>query len=173
MLLSLVTYLERDWVRLSYYTSLPFYFYFLYIFIMPESPRWLLMRGRLEEALRILERMARVNGKQFPEVVHSKLEAQIQRDKLRNQKKKVANVGLLDLCRTPNMRLKTILITLSWFANETVYLGLSYYGPSLGTNQYVSFFLSAVVEIPSYLCCWYFMDTWGRRWPLSLSMILG
>ncbi|XP_032592486.1 carcinine transporter isoform X2 [Drosophila grimshawi] len=173
MLLSLVTYLERDWVRLSYYTSIPFYFYFLYIFIMPESPRWLLMRGRLEEALKILERMARVNGRQFPEAVHSKLEAQIKRDKLKKQKKKVANVGLMDLCRTPNMRLKTILITLSWFANETVYLGLSYYGPSLGTNQYVSFFLSAVVELPSYLCCWYFMDTWGRRWPLSLSMILG
>lgn len=71
------------------------------------------------------------------------------------------------------MRLKTILITLSWFANETVYLGLSYYGPALGSNQYVSFFLSAVVEIPSYLICWYLMDSWGRRWPLSLSMILG
>ncbi|EDW75714.1 uncharacterized protein Dwil_GK15053 [Drosophila willistoni] len=173
MLLSVVTYLERDWVRLSYYTSLPFYAYFLYMFFMPESPRWLLMRGRLEEALKILENMARVNGRQFPEVVHSKLEAQIIRDKLKKTKKKMANVGLMDLCRTPNMRLKTILITLSWFANETVYLGLSYYGPSLGTNQYVSFFLSAVVELPSYLCCWYFMDTWGRRWPLSLSMILG
>ncbi|KAL7740582.1 hypothetical protein ACLKA6_009468 [Drosophila palustris] len=173
MLLSLVTYLERDWVRLSYYTSLPFYAYFLYMFVMPESPRWLLMRGRLEEALKILERMAIINGRQFPEAVHSKLEAQIRRDKLRKQKKKIANVGLMDLCRTPNMRLKTILITLSWFANETVYLGLSYYGPSLGTNQYVSFFLSAVVELPSYLCCWYFMDTWGRRWPLSLSMMLG
>ncbi|KAH8392231.1 hypothetical protein KR215_003561 [Drosophila sulfurigaster] len=173
MLLSLVTYLERDWVRLSYITSLPFYAYFLYMFVMPESPRWLLMRGRLEEALKILERMALINGRQFPEAVHSKLEAQIRRDKLKSQKKKVANVGLMDLCRTPNMRLKTILITLSWFANETVYLGLSYYGPSLGTNQYVSFFLSAVVELPSYLCCWYFMDTWGRRWPLSLSMMLG
>ncbi|XP_037710905.1 carcinine transporter [Drosophila subpulchrella] len=173
MLLSAVTYLERDWVRLSYITSLPFYAYFLYMFVMPESPRWLLMRGRLEEALKILERMAMVNGRQFPEAVHLKLEAQIRRDKLKKQKKKIANVGLMDLCRTPNMRLKTILITLSWFANETVYLGLSYYGPSLGTNQYVSFFLSAVVELPSYLCCWYFMDTWGRRWPLSLSMILG
>ncbi|XP_033163443.1 carcinine transporter [Drosophila mauritiana] len=173
MLLSGVTYLERDWVRLSYITSLPFYAYFLYMFVMPESPRWLLMRGRLEEALKILERMAKVNGREFPEAVHLKLEAQIRRDKLKKQKKKMANVGLADLCRTPNMRLKTILITLSWFANETVYLGLSYYGPALGTNQYVSFFLSAVVELPSYLCCWYFMDTWGRRWPLSLSMILG
>lgn len=74
--------------------------------------------------------------------------------------------------RTPNMRLKTILITLNWFANETVYLGLSYYGPSLGSNQYLSFFLSSVVEIPSYIICWLIMDRWGRRWPLCLLMML-
>lgn len=73
--------------------------------------------------------------------------------------------------RTPNMRLKTLLITLNWFANETVYLGLSYYGPSLGNNQYLSFFLSSLVEIPSYLCCWFVMDRWGRRWPMCLLMI--
>lgn len=69
------------------------------------------------------------------------------------------------------MRLKTLLITLNWFANETVYLGLSYYGPSLGNNQYLSFFLSSLVEIPSYLCCWFIMDRWGRRWPMCLLMI--
>lgn len=69
------------------------------------------------------------------------------------------------------MRLKTILITLNWFANETVYLGLSYYGPSLGNNQYLSFFLSSMVEIPSYLFCWFLMDSWGRRWPMCLLMI--
>lgn len=71
------------------------------------------------------------------------------------------------------MRLKTLLITLNWFANETVYLGLSYYGPSLGSNQFVSFFLSSLVELPSYLLCWLVMDRWGRRWPLCLLMIVG
>ena len=71
------------------------------------------------------------------------------------------------------MRLKTLLITLNWFANETVYLGLSYYGPSLGSNECLSFFLSSLVELPSYLLCWLVMDRWGRRWPLCLLMILG
>lgn len=71
------------------------------------------------------------------------------------------------------MRLKTLLITLNWFANETVYLGLSYYGPSLGSNEFLSFFLSSLVELPSYLLCWLVMDRWGRRWPLCLLMIFG
>lgn len=120
--------------------------------------------------------------------------------------------GVLSLCRTPNMRLKTILITFNWsvrvfisyytiscdtfrhdrvqahgfglglllllllfsqrFANDMVYIGLSYYGPSLGQNQYLSFLLSSVVEVPSCLVCWLLMDRWGRRWPLCLAMTL-
>lgn len=75
--------------------------------------------------------------------------------------------------RTPNMRTKTFLITLNWFANETVYLGLSYYGPSLGTNPPLSFFLSSLVELPGYVFCWYVMDRFGRRWPMCLLMICG
>lgn len=53
-----------------------------------------------------------------------------------------------------------------------VYVGLSYYGPVLGSNEYLSFFLSSVIEIPSCLFCWFIMDRWGRRWPLTLSMLL-
>lgn len=53
-----------------------------------------------------------------------------------------------------------------------VYVGLSYYGPALGNNEYLSFLLSSLVEIPSYLACWVVMDWWGRRWPLSICMIL-
>lgn len=71
------------------------------------------------------------------------------------------------------MRMKTFLITLNWFANETVYLGLSYYGPSLGTNPPLSFFLSSLVELPSYALCWFVMDRFGRRWPMCTLMILG
>lgn len=69
--------------------------------------------------------------------------------------------------------MKTFLITINWFANETVYLGLSYYGPSLGTNPPLSFFLSSLVELPSYALCWFVMDRFGRRWPMCLLMILG
>lgn len=173
MMLAGVTYLIRDWVELTLYTSVPFLLYFLYLFIMPESPRWLLMKGKLEEALQVLEKMAKVNGKQFPVAFKNKLQKRVQAEKDRTVKREEVSIGAFDLCRTPNMRLKTILITLNWFVNETVYLGLSYYGPSLGENQYLSFFLSSLVEIPSYVVCWIIMDRYGRRWPMCMLMILG
>lgn len=173
MMLAGITYLIRDWVHLTLATSVPFLLYYFYWFFLPESPRWLLSKGRFEEASKILETLARVNGKEIP----SSFKQQLKQHTLYKRSKSEENLmrrnpGLRDLCRTPNMRLKTVLITFSWFVNEMVYVGLSYYGPSLGSNQYLSFFLSSAVEIPSYIACWFIMDKWGRRWPLCLSMVI-
>ncbi|KZC07145.1 Organic cation transporter 1, partial [Dufourea novaeangliae] len=139
-----VTYLIRDWRTLAITTSAPFLLYSLYWWFLPESPRWLLAKGRLVEANDILETLAKVNGKE----------------------------GVLSLFKTPNMRLKTCLITLNWFANNMVYVGLSYYGPALGNEEHLSFFFSSLAEIPSYMACWVVMDRWGRRWPLCLCMVV-
>lgn len=97
--LALVTVFVRDWFVLSLVTSVPFLFYFLYIFIMPESPRWLLAKGKLEDALKVLETMARVNGKEFPESFHSKLEERVLEEKQRKIKRKERNIGAFDLCK--------------------------------------------------------------------------
>ncbi|KAG6459307.1 carcinine transporter isoform X2 [Manduca sexta] len=171
ILLSGVTYLLRDWRSLALATSVPFLLYYLYWFVLPESPRWLLMRERLEEANNILKTIAKVNGNEMPPDYTHKLQKQVLELKEKGcSETKTASV--LGLCRTPNMRLKTCLITLNWCASEMVYVGLSYYGPAIGDNQYMSFFLSSVVEIPSYIVCWILMDRIGRRWPLCLSMII-
>ncbi|EEB16195.1 organic cation transporter, putative [Pediculus humanus corporis] len=173
ILLSGVAYLLPDWRLLAFATSVPFLLYFGYWFYLPESPRWLITKGRFDEALLILEKIAQTNGKKLPEAFKTCLKREMLSKTMSEENKKNKKWPKFgDLCLTPNMRLKTILITFSWFANEMVYVGLSYYGPSLDTNAYLSFFLSAVVEIPSYLGCWVVMDRWGRRWPLCLCMVI-
>ncbi|XP_026326759.1 carcinine transporter [Hyposmocoma kahamanoa] len=170
ILLSGVTYLLRDWRSLSLATSVPFISYYLYWFFLPESPRWLLLKGKLEEANEILKSIAKVNDKELPEEYTTKLHKQVLEQKEKGGVTE-KSASVFALCRTPNMRLKTCLITLNWCASEMVYVGMCYYGPALGSNQYMSFFLSSAVEIPSYVICWLIMDRVGRRWPLCLSMI--
>lgn len=66
MMLSGITYFVRNWVYLGISTSAPFLLYYLYWFYLPESPRWLLAKGRFEEASKILETLAKVNKKELP-----------------------------------------------------------------------------------------------------------
>ena len=52
--------------------SLPGLLFLSYQWLMPESPRWLLAKGRRSEAFRILRDAAKVNGVDLPEdVLHS------------------------------------------------------------------------------------------------------
>ncbi|XP_030758429.1 carcinine transporter isoform X3 [Sitophilus oryzae] len=173
IMLAGITYLVRDWVYLNLITSLPFVLYYIYWFYLPESPRWLLAKGKFEEASTILESLARTNKKELPSSFKQQLKQKMMnKGNLDYDDDTPKNLGLSDLCGTPNMRLKTLLITLNWFANNMVYVGLSYYGPSLGSNEYLSFLLSSVVELPSYVSAWLLIDRWGRRWPLCICMIL-
>ncbi|XP_046482453.1 carcinine transporter isoform X1 [Neodiprion pinetum] len=168
-----VTYLVRDWRLLALTTSAPFLLYFLYWWFLPESPRWLLAKGRLEEANEILETLARVNGKELPDSFTQKLRQRMTMSRSKSEEERLrSGPGILALFKTPNMRLKTCLITLNWFANNMVYVGLSYYGPALGSEEHLSFFFSSLAEIPSYMACWVVMDRWGRRWPLCLCMVV-
>ena len=77
------------------------------------------------------------------------------------------------ICGYPNIRKKFLIITFSWTANAIVYNGLSYNATDLGVSDYLAFFISAVVEVPSYFIVMYTMERWGRRLSLCATMLLG
>ncbi|OXU30135.1 hypothetical protein TSAR_016134, partial [Trichomalopsis sarcophagae] len=81
---------------------------------LPESPRWLLTKGRLLEANDILHNLARVNGTEIPTEFCMKMHSQIERQKSMICEDDKSGPNVLDLFKTPNMRLKTCLITLNW-----------------------------------------------------------
>ncbi|KAJ1532010.1 hypothetical protein ONE63_000644 [Megalurothrips usitatus] len=179
--LAAVVYLVRDWRQLSLATSVPFLCFFLYWWVLPESPRWLLARGRFQEAEAILRLMARVNGRPLPPNYMSQLMRKFQPEKTPlasatpydPQPEQERSYGVLDLVRTPNLRRKTLIITFIWFTNTSVYVGLSYYAPVLGGDEFLNFFLAGAVELPTYLFLWPAMLRWGRRVALCVSMVVG
>ena len=59
-LVALVAYLCHTWRQLIICGNGPFIVFMFLWFVVDESPRWLISKGRLEEARIIIEKMARV-----------------------------------------------------------------------------------------------------------------
>lgn len=92
---------------------------------------------------------------------------QIDGDKLQTQ-----TVNPMKLWLTPNLRKKTILLSIIWWIVNIVYWSLSYLSVNMNINDYLAFSLSGLVEIPSCLVAWYAMEKWGRRWTILITMSL-
>ncbi|XP_003427518.1 beta-alanine transporter [Nasonia vitripennis] len=189
-LLALLSYLMRNWYSLSLVISVPFVALFSYYWIIPESPRWLLSKNRIDEAEVIVQAMAKSNGKAVPPNFLRTMELEIMRrqgvscndqnsgeitsaDLATENRVQPISATPMDLLTNPNIRKKFFILAFDWVANAVVYNGLSYNTTNLGVSDYLAFFIGGVVEIPSYIVTWYAMDRLGRRWVLCITMLLG
>ncbi|KPI94147.1 Organic cation transporter protein [Papilio xuthus] len=138
--------------------------------IMDESPRWLWAQGRARESVAIIEKALKVN----------KTNETVDTPSLVSQCKVTCakytdehSAGTIDLFKTPNMLMKTLIISGCWFANAVVYYGLSLNTGKLNGNPYFIMFLMGVVELPSYVIIMYYLDRVGHRALISAMLLLG
>lgn len=75
------------------------------------------------------------------------------------------------LFRGRNMRMKTILITLVWYANAVPYYSIAFNLENLGGNPFVTFAIQAVMEAPANLLNIVLLNRVGRILPLFTAMI--
>ncbi|KFV59759.1 Solute carrier family 22 member 13, partial [Gavia stellata] len=66
MLLAGLSYGIRSWRLLEIAGSAPIFAFFFYIRVLPESARWLVTKGRLEEAKKVLQKAASINKRTIP-----------------------------------------------------------------------------------------------------------
>ncbi|MCA1951233.1 MAG: MFS transporter [Treponema sp.] len=156
------------WRALFAVSALPGLLLFAVRSFVPESPRYLAVSGRGEEALRVIETVARRNGKEL------KLDA--------SGAEQAADAGqetksrVLDLF-SRELWITTLLLWAIWFFISIGYYGIFTWIPSwLRTKGFslpavypYSYFM-ALAQLPGYFSAAYLVEKIGRRFTLGIYL---
>ncbi|XP_038651878.1 solute carrier family 22 member 5-like [Scyliorhinus canicula] len=167
MFLPLVAYFIRSWQILLFTLSLIGLLYIPLWWLIPESPRWLLLKGKVQESEAILRYAAKKNRVTLPEILFSDFELEDVKDK------NVKSFTVTCLIKTRNIRGITIINLIVWIIMAIGYYGLSLNTPNLHGDDYLNCFFSAAIEIPANIAAWFFLQRYSRKFSLSGSLFLG
>ncbi len=156
---------ESNWRLMLGVEAVPAALYFLLLFLVPRSPRWLATKNRDDEALGVL---ARANGQAA---------AEIELRGIRENLAKAANAAkatLGDLLNSKMSRIMLIGLGLGFFQQITGINAIFYYAPTIfemsGASRDSALFMAIVVGLVNVgftLVALWLIDRAGRR-PLLL-----
>ncbi|OCT73833.1 solute carrier family 22 member 13 [Xenopus laevis] len=158
-----VSYGIRNWRTLQIVGSVPTALLFFYIWVVPESARWLFIKGKKEKAVKLLKKAASINKKKIPEDLLIQL----------HEEKSPKSGSMIDLFRNKTLRKLTLVMCLVWFVNSFVYYGLSLNVGSFGLNIYLTQLVFGAVEIPACFGAMFSVQLFGRKPSQMFYLFLG
>lgn len=163
-----------NWRTLLRVLYTPAFLMFIYFWIVPESVRWLISKGRVKEAADVLIKVAQVNKKELrketiEELKNLSVNEGPEKSELQND---ASNVTVLEAFKHKTILLRFINCSCCWAANTFVYYGLSIISVSVGSDKYQSFIYVSLIEVPGLFCAWILGDRWGRIKTLVLTLFI-
>ncbi|XP_059350997.1 organic cation transporter-like protein [Daphnia carinata] len=162
-----IAYALADWRLFSIISSAPIAIIVVAWWLVPESARWLVLKGKSDQTLKTLQQCARINKRTVDPLIYQEFQAATLRT---YQLEKENPTNWMDLFRSPKMRQRFLIITLTWMVITVVYDG---YVRSLAILPYSVFITNSVagsLELPADLVPVVTLDRLGRRWTLMLAL---
>lgn len=160
----------KNWQLLAIVTSAPLGLSIFTPWLVPESARWLVSRGKIEKAVRILRKFERINKTEVKPDIYDRFEkscTQLHKEETAN-----SNYSTLDLFKTPRLRQITMLFIVIWMAISLAFDGHVRNVGALGLDVFITFTIAAATEMPADVLLTFTLDIVGRRWYAFGSMVL-
>ncbi|KAM6338720.1 solute carrier family 22 member 13-like [Podargus strigoides] len=162
MLLAGLSYGIHNWRLLEIAGSAPIFAFLFYIRVLPESARWLVTKGRIEEAKKVLQKAAATNKRTIPPELLQQLKPEAQ----------TQSGSILDLFRKKHLQKVTLIMSCIWFVNSLVYYGLSLNVTNFGLDIYLTQLAFGAVEIPARVGCIFSLQWFGRKKTQAVLLLL-
>ncbi|CAL8072317.1 unnamed protein product [Orchesella dallaii] len=159
-----LTYVTGNWFVLGWTTILMGSLSYLLLPWIPESPRWLLSIGKIEEVHKILKNIAKWNGTSDKISDDKMLEMLREAENSQREQKMREGESVLKLFSKRRVAVRTLIITFAWVMNGLVFHGLNLNSLNLHGHRYLNFFLVILMEVPGGFFGGMLTDKFGRRW---------
>uniref|UniRef100_A0A182NFM9 Major facilitator superfamily (MFS) profile domain-containing protein n=1 Tax=Anopheles dirus TaxID=7168 RepID=A0A182NFM9_9DIPT len=136
-----IAYVTRDWRTMQVAITVPGLALVCSWYWCPESPRWLLAKGRLDELCALLERAAATNALHLPPNYRKTL--LVEEEDAAGQPEAAVSVG--DVFRRKFLRTTLVMIVV-WFGIILIYFGITLHLSNLGGDIYLNTVIAGSVE---------------------------
>ena len=160
--LALKAYLIDSWKLLFTLCTVPYVFVLLFYFFVPESVRYLRVKGKNEEAMKVFTRMAYWNKTDLPSHISMKPAPS------ENHKSTP-----LDLFKTKKIALATCVFCWSAFTCAMTFYSLYLAAGDITGHMYVDFVVITILDIPVTLLNTPLVNRYGRKKVSMMFMLLG
>ena len=131
------------------------------LFWLPESPRWLIAKGRMAEARQIMSAACQRNGHPVePEKIV-----------LSPPKQAATQGGFLDIVRHPTLRLQLLIMYFNWFTTAFIMYGLALSWQNLTGGLFLNFIIGTILDFPAKTLAMILTLKVGRKYPYMCGSI--
>ncbi|XP_040820773.1 solute carrier family 22 member 14 [Ochotona curzoniae] len=130
--------------------------------VLPKSPRWLMVKGKGKEAKQVLCHAAALNRKAIPLGLLEELQL---------PERKVAKGSVLDFYRNRHLCKMILVLSCMWFCISYSYLTLSLKITEFDMSFYIQQVIPGLMEVPARLCSIFLLEQVGRKWSLAMTLL--
>lgn len=161
VLLGFIAWGVPQWRSLTRALYAPQLLVIAYFWILSESVRWLMSKGRYAEAEVVLEKAADMNGKKLSEKSMQRLRATAEVEKSAPRPKEEWLPAMI--VKSKRMLLRCCVSPIWWITTTFVYYGMGINAVNLSGNRYLNYVAVAAVDIPGYWTAILLLDRVGRK----------
>lgn len=146
---------------------------FPYIWIIPESFRWLLVNRKYDDAIKVIEKAAKTNGLDVSPKTYEIIASKCRSHDLDNIENHQENNGsFIDVIRSCSLFIRLSICAFCWVSAIFLTYGISLTATSLKGDKRVNFLIVSLGSVPSAMVTYLMLKHLHRRWATNISFII-